>query len=341
MKKFIVLTVIIVFLFTGYTAASTAFYRVQPGDSLWQIACRLKVQVQDLVQWNEIINSNEIYPGQILKVFSVTDEHPSVSWQYYLVKSGDTPWSISLDQEIPLDKILQLNQIDEYIYPGQILKLPAPKTEIWQIHRVKAGETLWEISRKTGMPLEDLMRVNNVSELIYPGQDLKISYIGAPQWQLYEVKPGDSLWLIGRKHGISAEKLQALNNISDPLSLLPGLQILVPFTGQVLHLPQTDTSSGIRVNHPSPTESVGDSMIIKGQANVFEGNVLYRIADDKGNILTKGHTTAGMGDWYNFEVKVNVPAAIPEGALFYLELYTESPKSGSIEELTSIPLFRE
>ncbi|MBQ3784714.1 MAG: LysM peptidoglycan-binding domain-containing protein, partial [Lachnospiraceae bacterium] len=43
-------------------------YTVQAGDTLWGIAQRFGVTVQDLCNWNNISNPNLIYPGQVLTV---------------------------------------------------------------------------------------------------------------------------------------------------------------------------------------------------------------------------------------------------------------------------------
>ena len=46
--------------------------------------------------------------------------------------------------------------------------------------------------------------------------------------QIYVVKPGDSLWAIARRFGSAAETLSALNQLSDPARLVPGLALAIP-----------------------------------------------------------------------------------------------------------------
>lgn len=50
------------------TTNGNSTYTVQAGDTLWGIAQRFGVTVQDLCNWNNISNPNLIYPGQVLTV---------------------------------------------------------------------------------------------------------------------------------------------------------------------------------------------------------------------------------------------------------------------------------
>ncbi len=43
-------------------------YVIQPGDSLWSIARRFDVSLQDLVAWNELKNHDHLTPGQVLQL---------------------------------------------------------------------------------------------------------------------------------------------------------------------------------------------------------------------------------------------------------------------------------
>ena len=46
--------------------------------------------------------------------------------------------------------------------------------------------------------------------------------------QIYVVKPGDSLWAIAHRFGSTVEALSALNQLSDPARLVPGLALAIP-----------------------------------------------------------------------------------------------------------------
>jgi hypothetical protein len=96
-------------------------------------------------------------------------------------------------------------------------------------------------------------------------------------------------------------------------------------------------SEWIRVFRPQPGDQVEDSIIVEGIGNVFEGNIQYRLLDADGTLLDEGFTTAMMGDWgfYSFVVKTG---GLASGSAIVLELFTESAKDGSVENLVSIKL---
>ena len=52
----------------GTTKVQPGYYRVQSGDTLYQIARKQGASVGDLVRWNKLSNSNSIEVGQVLRV---------------------------------------------------------------------------------------------------------------------------------------------------------------------------------------------------------------------------------------------------------------------------------
>ena len=98
------------------------------------------------------------------------------------------------------------------------------------------------------------------------------------------------------------------------------------------------SSPGIKVFTPAPGDQVERTFTVQGVANVFEGTIQYRLKDEEGDILFNNFTTAGMLDWYFFEILIDVPAPIEDGSEFTIELFTESAKDGSEGNLLSLPL---
>jgi len=95
-------------------------------------------------------------------------------------------------------------------------------------YTVREGDTLWKISRQTGVSLPDLARLNGIRDpnRIYPGEELKLTAAAAPSSATYRVQGGDSLWTISRKTGVSVSALATLNRLQPPYVLHPG-QVLM------------------------------------------------------------------------------------------------------------------
>ncbi|BCA84753.1 muramidase [Enterococcus saigonensis] len=112
-------------------SSQNQYYTIQSGDSVWAVANKYKISMEQFRQWNNIKN-DFIYPGQkvIVKKGSNTQKAQSLqtgsqtSTKTYKVQSGDSVWGIADKFGITMDKLIQLNKIqNNFIYPGQILKL--------------------------------------------------------------------------------------------------------------------------------------------------------------------------------------------------------------------------
>lgn len=87
-----------------------------------------------------------------------------------------------------------------------------------RVHKVKSGETLWDIAHKHNLNIDSLIGANNISNMnsIKPGQEFKILPV---KGIMYRVSPGESLESIARKFDLKAETIMKDNNLKDPSSL--------------------------------------------------------------------------------------------------------------------------
>lgn len=93
-----------------------------------------------------------------------------------------------------------------------------------QIHVVAPEETLSEIAEAYGVPQGVLAnQIPNPNNLVV-GQTLVIPIWGRYHW----VQPGESLWSIGQRYGVSVNELASINGISDPALIFPGLRLYIP-----------------------------------------------------------------------------------------------------------------
>ncbi|QSZ28360.1 SafA/ExsA family spore coat assembly protein [Aceticella autotrophica] len=159
----------------------------------------------------------------------------------YIVKPGDTMWSIANMYGIPLDCLIKANpQIPNpnLIYPGQEICIPAycpPVGPCKTVYIVKPGDTMWSIANMYGISLDCLIKANPQipnPNLIYPGQQICIPThypsVG-PYKTVYIVKPGDTMWSIANMYGIPLDCLIKANpQIPDPNLIYPGQQIYIP-----------------------------------------------------------------------------------------------------------------
>ena len=101
-------------------------YTVQSGDTLSTIAEEYGVTVEELVEWNNISNPDDIYVGEVLKIYTNdsndSGDGGSIS---YTVQSGDTLTSIAATFDVTIEELQQWNDISNPndIYVGEVLEI--------------------------------------------------------------------------------------------------------------------------------------------------------------------------------------------------------------------------
>ena len=155
---------------------------------------------------------------------------------YYIVKNGDSLWSIASKNDTTVDNIKRLNNLtNNTLQIGQILKLNNEENEDnlkdKNIYTVKKGDSLWLIANKNGVSVDDIKNANNLtSNTLQIGQILIIPDKKTSTKEItYVVKKGDSLWLIANKYDTTVEKIKSANNLTNNT-----LQI-----GQILTIPSS------------------------------------------------------------------------------------------------------
>ncbi len=112
----------------GEKPRSDGTYVVKKGDSLWLIARKFHTTQKAIMELNEL-SSTMLYKGQVLKIPGFAKEpekrqsREARAQRFYRVRPGDNPSYIADKLNIPLSRLLQLNNLDSEarIYPGQVL----------------------------------------------------------------------------------------------------------------------------------------------------------------------------------------------------------------------------
>lgn len=105
----------------------------------------------------------------------------------HTVAPGETLWRISEDAGIGVEALAAANHLTlgAILRPGQVLMVPpvdlvSPRVSA-ATHEVAPGETLWRISRASGLGVETLAAANHLSvdAVLHPGQVLVIPLFGS------------------------------------------------------------------------------------------------------------------------------------------------------------------
>ncbi len=127
------------------TAVPAGMHRVQSGETVYGIARKYNLSVQDLLNWNNLVPAQAIRPGQMLRLLppesskAVTEPTASDAHGISRVESPEKPSGI-----------------------------------IW--YEVKPSDTLYSIARQHGVTIKELMEWNGKKDFaVVPGEKLKIA----------------------------------------------------------------------------------------------------------------------------------------------------------------------
>ncbi len=149
-------------------------YIVQKGDTLYSIAKKFSMSVEELETINGL-SSDVLSIGQKLKVSKTNDEEiPSLNTEEYIVKSGDTLYSIAKKFNITIEELKDINDLNlDVISINQILKVVKL---IENSYTVEFGDTLYGIAKKYSTTVDKLIQLNGLkNNILTIGQILKIS----------------------------------------------------------------------------------------------------------------------------------------------------------------------
>ena len=214
----------------GYTyippgmSTENNIYTVVKGDTLSKIASEFNTTVAELKRLNNL-TTDLLQIGQKLFI-PITTVTPN--YNTYTVQKGDTLYAIAKMYDITVDELKRLNNITgNNLYIGQQLIVPTTEdTEEYELYTVVKGDSLWLISQKYNVSVDDLIEINNLETVnLQIGDKLKIPKLSYQK--TYIVKKGDSLWSIAKDNNTTVEELKLINNLTSNL-LSIGQELIIP-----------------------------------------------------------------------------------------------------------------
>ena len=189
---------------------------------------------------NKLKNNYKKYAEAVVKAVTEYAGYkyvPLAGSDYYVVKKGDTLWSIARAYGLTVDKLKSLNNLTSNnltIGDSLIVKDSSGNNDNSssvdnnKYYIVKKGDSLYSIARRNNMTVDELKSLNNLtSNILSIGQKLIISSGSNVPNNVYVVKKGDTLWSIANNFNVSVNDLKNANNKSNN-SLSIGEQLIIP-----------------------------------------------------------------------------------------------------------------
>ena len=213
----------------GSSAGNT--YVVKSGDTLWSIAKKYGVSVDELKEKNNL-TSNALSINQILLIPTEgesSEEVPSDSL-YYTVKAGDSLYAIANKYGMSVEELKELNNLTSNLLTiGQrlLIKKGEDLTDSTETYTVVKGDNLYQIALKFDTTVDALKTLNGLTNNVLSiGQVLKIPSSDSNE-MIYTVVAGDNLYQIARRFGTTVPAIMNRNNLTTNL-LSIGQKLIIP-----------------------------------------------------------------------------------------------------------------
>ena len=169
---------------------------------------------------------------------------PQRAFVYHRVRRGETLSVIAKKYRTSVSSLMRANKLrrSNFIVAGKLLKIPQrgyvykkpkpvrPKNGEAVTHIVRKGDSLWIIAKQYGTTTKNIQELNRLSTTdLYKGQTLTIfpakgrkKPIDKKGMSTYQVRSGDSPFLIARRHNMSLERFLSINDLWHGSTIYPG-----------------------------------------------------------------------------------------------------------------------
>ena len=240
--KFVDAVVRAVLKYVGEPIGEATTYTVESGDSLWSIAKKFNVTVEELRIANNLSN-NLLQIGQKLKIPVEGEMLEPNDELVYFVAPGDSLYKIALAYNTTVDELVRYNNLKTTVLKvGQQILIPTNNmtqdmpNQNYITYQVMPGDSLYKIAQRYGTTVSAIRNLNNLkSDALSIGMQLKIpSNITSEEptepnqnYIEYIVKKGDNLYNIARNYNTNVNDILQFNNLTNS-NLSIGQRLLIP-----------------------------------------------------------------------------------------------------------------
>lgn len=177
------------------------------------------------------------------------------------------------------------NKIKRAIAAGMLLAVLGSTNILAATHVVQSGDTYWRISQRYNVKLDQLMKVNNATESSILHIGTVVTVPDGDNFVWYEVKSGDTPWLLSRRFGVTLDGFLRFNGLHQNSVIQIGQKLKAPIFEPTFSSPAPTPQTPSTPTQPSAPQST-------------EIKVTY---------IT--HTVQSGDNFWNLGIKYGVPMA--------------------------------
>lgn len=305
-------------------SGKTDSYTVKRGDTLSSIATAHETDLQALAKLNNLSSSHLVQVGQRLRVPEIAPKTVD-----YTVQRGDSLIQLASRYATSVEELAALNNTSasRMLQVGERIKVPnttvlaaanastnderpnsasassSPRRmdlsrQATTAYQVKRGDTLIGLAASYDVAVEDLAKLNKLSEsaILQVGQRIKVPEQASQDVEVavteYRVKSGDTLGKLASRYGVSLAELAAMNNIPTSKMLQQGERLTVPAADEGATRAQRQNPDDAREQSASRSSQTRQSRNGRGDSSL----------PTQPYTVKRGDSLIGLAGAYNIDI---------------------------------------
>lgn len=210
------------------------FHVAKKGETLWDISQQYGIQISKLAKKNGMSIIDELRPGRVLWLKKTRPAKVEIAYHQVeqrekkpVTLASKTRRAPTEERKVAQKKPVEATDSERAVYDESdqiVVPIVDSSEELRKvkIHTVAPGESLWSISKKYDVKMDNLLRWNELEnpDALSIGQNVRVKppiveVVENKVLSTHRIAPGDTLYGISRKYNMTVDEIMELNEMSN------------------------------------------------------------------------------------------------------------------------------